>query len=262
VPLNAGLNGGGHASVPPSATSFNLGEAAAAKTPSTHLGQALAMLKMGSEKSLVPLNYALSFTCPECTHDSEGAYKYPITLVSSFIWVAFFSTCIAAVVTRWGEILGIPAASLGLYVIAVGAEIPDTIQSVTVAKRGYGSMAVSNSTGSQIINILIGLGFPWALTNMAGQQVSVSLIGSLNVMANMQLTNVCLYMSILLLPTIQTWKPGDHSKASLGWQKGFFLMCLYMSALCLFPVFSSWVQDPTCTVAPPPPPSPRVRVGR
>eukprot|EP00965_Chrysotila_dentata_P077753 2565292-Pleurochrysis_carterae.AAC.1 len=35
------------------------------------------------------------------------------------------------------------------YVIAIGAEIPDTIQSVTVAKRGYGSMAVSNSTGSQ-----------------------------------------------------------------------------------------------------------------
>ena len=46
-------------------------------------------------------------------------------------------------------------------------------QSVTVAKRGYGSMAVSNSTGSQIINILIGLGLPWLISNMGGQQISV-----------------------------------------------------------------------------------------
>ena len=37
------------------------------------------------------------------------------------------------------------------------------LSSVAVAKRGYGSMAVSNSTGSQIINILIGLGMPWAI---------------------------------------------------------------------------------------------------
>jgi len=28
----------------------------------------------------------------------------------------------------------------GLVIVALGAEIPDTIQSFTVAKRGYGSM--------------------------------------------------------------------------------------------------------------------------
>ena len=36
--------------------------------------------------------------------------------------------------------------------VAIGAEIPDTIQSVTVAKKGYGSMAVSNGLGSLICN--------------------------------------------------------------------------------------------------------------
>ena len=33
---------------------------------------------------------------------------------------------------------------------AIGAEIPDTIQSVTMA-RGYGSIAVSNTIGSEIL---------------------------------------------------------------------------------------------------------------
>ena len=49
-------------------------------------------------------------------------------------------------------------AFFGLAVVAIGAEIPDTIQSVTVAKKGYGSMAVSNGLGSQICNICVGLG--------------------------------------------------------------------------------------------------------
>ena len=31
--------------------------------------------------------------------------------------------------------LGIPNAFLGMYVVAIGAEIPDTIQSVAVARR-------------------------------------------------------------------------------------------------------------------------------
>jgi Ca2+/Na+ antiporter len=49
-------------------------------------------------------------------------------------------------------------AFFGLAVVAIGAEIPDCIQSVTVAKKGYGSMAVSNGLGSQICNICVGLG--------------------------------------------------------------------------------------------------------
>ena len=80
-----------------------------------------------------------------------------------FFKVAFFSFIISTVVERWVH-LGISQGSAlggewyGLVLISIGAEIPDAIQSVTVARRGYGSMAVSNAIGSQIINILIGLG--------------------------------------------------------------------------------------------------------
>ena len=44
-------------------------------------------------------------------------------------------------------------AFLGMYVVAIGAEIPDTIQSVAVARRGYGSMDGSNSYLDNYINI-------------------------------------------------------------------------------------------------------------
>jgi len=49
----------------------------------------------------------------------------------------------------------------GLTLVALGAEVPDTIQSISVAKRGYGSMALSNCIGSQIVNLCIGLGVSW-----------------------------------------------------------------------------------------------------
>jgi len=99
-------------------------------------------------------------------------------------------------------------------------------------------MAVSNSTGSQIINILIGLGLPWVITNAAGLDVSVGLVDSLALMATMQLANVLIYFCLLLLPTMHTWRPGDHSKASLGRHKGIALMSVYVLALCLYPFLS------------------------
>ena len=60
-----------------------------------------------------------------------------------------------------------------MAIVAVGAEIPDTIQSVTVAKRGYGAMAVSNCLGSQICNICLGLGLPWTISNLLGKKVAI-----------------------------------------------------------------------------------------
>lgn len=105
-----------------------------------------------------------------------------------------------------------------------------------MAKRGYGSMAVSNSTGSQIINILIGLGVPWAIMNMAGRPVPTTHVGGLQLMATLQGLVVLTYCSLLLLPTLRTWRPGDHSKASLGRAKGKVLLAVYAVALCIFPL--------------------------
>ena len=80
--------------------------------------------------------------------------------------------------------------------IAVGAVIPDRSQSVTVARRGYGSMAVSNSTGSQIINILIGLGLPWLISTMASVPVPVHRPAQILQLAAFQGANVFLSLSL------------------------------------------------------------------
>ena len=93
---------------------------------------------------------------------------YPLTFLVAFLWVSFFSFTISAVAGRWNDLSGLPLSLFGIVLVAVGAEIPDTISSLAVAKRGYGSMAISNSCGSQITNILFGLGLPWTMANAIG----------------------------------------------------------------------------------------------
>ena len=214
-----------------SASMMNLKPPEPKETPFT---KAVAALMRAGGVALVPLNLALKVTCPPCEHDGPHAKWYPVTFAMAFAWVAFLSTVISAVVSRWGDLLGVSPAFLGMYIIAVGAEIPDTIQSVTVARRGYGSMAVSNSTGSQIINILIGLGLPWLISTMASVPVPVHRPAQILQMAAFQGANVFLYLSLVLFVTWRTWRRGDHSKASLGRRKGAALVALYVVVLSVY----------------------------
>ena len=52
-------------------------------------------------------------------------------------------------------------------------------------------------------------------------------------MAHSQALNVALNTSLLLLPTVRTWRPGDHSKASLDKRKGTALLVAYALILLI-----------------------------
>ncbi len=57
--------------------------------------------------------------------------------------------------------IGIPPIIVALTLLAAGTSTPDLISSIDVARDGRGGMAVANAIGSNIFDILIGLGFPW-----------------------------------------------------------------------------------------------------
>ena len=52
---------------------------------------------------------------------------------------------------------------IALTVLAAGTSVPDLISSIIVARQGRGEMAVANAVGSNIFDILVGLGLPWAI---------------------------------------------------------------------------------------------------
>ncbi len=61
------------------------------------------------------------------------------------------------------EFLNIPEFIIALTVLAVGTSIPDLVSSAIVAKQGRAGMAIVNGIGSNIFDILIGLGLPFLL---------------------------------------------------------------------------------------------------
>ena len=61
------------------------------------------------------------------------------------------------------DTIGMSADLEGVTVLAWGAQVPDCLASLSMAKKGLGPGAVANAVGSQIINVFIGLGLPYAI---------------------------------------------------------------------------------------------------
>eukprot|EP00747_Dinoflagellata_sp_TGD_P143504 gnl/TRDRNA2_/TRDRNA2_176398_c1_seq2.p1 gnl/TRDRNA2_/TRDRNA2_176398_c1~~gnl/TRDRNA2_/TRDRNA2_176398_c1_seq2.p1 ORF type:complete len:525 (+),score=43.35 gnl/TRDRNA2_/TRDRNA2_176398_c1_seq2:91-1665(+) len=73
--------------------------------------------------------------------------------------------------TVFGCVLGIPTLFMGLVFLAAGTSIPDAFASMAAARRGEGDMAVSNALGSNIFDILLGLGMPWLISILIGKPI-------------------------------------------------------------------------------------------
>ncbi|CAD7928157.1 unnamed protein product [Amoebophrya sp. A120] len=131
---------------------------------------AASRIRKGLHLCLLPVEFGLRVTCPDCRAGEVHERYYAVTFFVSFSWISFFSYIVTDVSCDWVDALQVPSlmAFFGLCLVAVGAEIPDTINSVTVAKRGLGSMAVSACVGSQIANICLGLGCSWLVAVLVG----------------------------------------------------------------------------------------------
>ncbi|OQR99922.1 sodium/potassium/calcium exchanger 4-like [Thraustotheca clavata] len=110
-----------------------------------------------------PYRLLFAYTLPECNTDSPTRHYYPVTLVLSIAYVALFSAG-ALVLTRiLSTALHLSTTVAGVTLLALGAQIPDAIASVALARAGHADAAVCNAIGSQVINVTLGSGFPWLI---------------------------------------------------------------------------------------------------
>ncbi|KTG39753.1 hypothetical protein cypCar_00034510, partial [Cyprinus carpio] len=112
-----------------------------------------------------PLAVLLYCTVPNCVLPRWHRW-FMITFIASTLWIAIFSYLMVWMVTIISYTLGIPDYIMGITFLAAGTSVPDCMASLIVARQGMGDMAVSNSIGSNIFDILLGLGFPWALRTL------------------------------------------------------------------------------------------------
>ena len=109
-----------------------------------------------------PIMYTLYYTLPD-VQKKEKKHLWPLTFAGSLLWLAVFSYLMVWMATRIGEAWDVPDEVMGLTFLAAATSVPDLCSSVIVAKHGEGDMVVSSSIGSNIFDVLVGLGLPWFL---------------------------------------------------------------------------------------------------
>ncbi|XP_008585463.1 PREDICTED: sodium/potassium/calcium exchanger 3 [Galeopterus variegatus] len=187
-----------------------------------------------------PLSLVLYFTVPNCNKPRWEKW-FMVTFASSTLWIAAFSYMMVWMVTIIGYTLGIPDVIMGITFLAAGTSVPDCMASLIVARQGMGDMAVSNSIGSNVFDILIGLGLPWALQTLAVDYGSYIRLNSRGL----------IYSVGLLLASVFVTVFGVHlNKWQLDKKLGCGCLFLYGVFLCFsimteFNVFT-FVNLPMC----------------
>merc|ERR1719331_2689816 len=118
-----------------------------------------------SKAVAAPLTVLFEATIPDCTQDDKKD-SYVITFTASIFWIGVLSYYMVEWASKLGCMLNIHPAIMGCTLLAAGTSVPDAIGSLLVARNGQGDMAVSNAIGSNVFDILLGLGIPWTLNGL------------------------------------------------------------------------------------------------
>ncbi|XP_022073140.1 sodium/potassium/calcium exchanger 4 isoform X2 [Acanthochromis polyacanthus] len=169
-----------------------------------------------------PLLLLLYLTVPNCAKPRWEKF-FMLSFILSTIWIAVFSYLMVWMVTIIGYTLGIPDVIMGITFLAAGTSVPDCIASLIVARQGLGDMAVSNTIGSNVFDILVGLGVPWAIQTMCVSYGSEVMINSRGLV----------YSVVLLLGSVALTVLGIHlNKWRLDVKLGVYVLVLYAVFLC------------------------------
>lgn len=94
--------------------------------------------------------------------------------VISLVFIGLCTAIVGEVASLLGCVFGITESITAITLVALGTSLPDTFASMTAAKTSeYADSAIGNVTGSNSVNVFLGLGLPWAIavTYRAGYEV-------------------------------------------------------------------------------------------
>jgi K+-dependent Na+/Ca+ exchanger-like protein len=138
-------------------------------------------------------------------------------------FVAVISYILVENAVAFADALQIPPVVVALTILAGGTSVPDMIASVIVARQGRGDMAISNAVGSNIFNILVGLGLPWLIALSMGRMVQVAT-------DDLWLSTIILLGTVLILFIFLT------TNRTLSRLEGWILLAIYVA----YAVWTYW----------------------
>jgi solute carrier family 8 (sodium/calcium exchanger) len=80
-------------------------------------------------------------------------------------FIGIVTMLVGEVATILGCAIGLKASVTAITLVAMGTSLPDTLASMTAAKQfEFADSAIGNVTGSNCVNVFLGLGLPWVIS--------------------------------------------------------------------------------------------------
>jgi len=160
-----------------------------------HISQALNInvdrLKLGSANWYEQFTDALQVNGGEESDEPPSTADW-IAHITSLPWKLFFATCpptdfaggwacfvvslamiggvtviIGDAAAIFGCLFGLKDSVTAITFVALGTSLPDTFASMTAAKQDpYADASIGNITGSNSVNVFLGLGLPWVIATL------------------------------------------------------------------------------------------------
>ena len=79
-------------------------------------------------------------------------------------FIGMVTAVVGEVATVLGCVIGLKPSVAAITLVAIGTSLPDTFASMVAAQTSkYADSAVGNVTGSNSVNVFLGLGLPWVI---------------------------------------------------------------------------------------------------
>mmetsp|Transcript_4801 Transcript_4801/g.9933 ORF Transcript_4801/g.9933 Transcript_4801/m.9933 type:complete len:281 (+) Transcript_4801:1-843(+) len=108
----------------------------------------------------ITLPFKLAFTLVPPVRIWDGKLSFAVSL----LFIGFVTAIIGDVASIFGCCLGLPDSITAITLVAMGTSLPDTFASKSAAVMDdTADASIVNVTGSNAVNVLLGLGLPWML---------------------------------------------------------------------------------------------------
>jgi len=163
--------------------------------------------------------------------------------IIALCFIGFVTFIVAEFANLFGCVLGIPESITAITLVALGTSLPDTFASMAAAQsERYADSAVGNVTGSNSVNVFLGLGLPWCISatyecfmNKDSKTNNKYFVPAASLGFTVIVFVVCACICIIFLLIRRKTNLGELGGTTAGSRNGScaFLVFLWITYICL-----------------------------
>lgn len=106
------------------------------------------------------IGWKLLFACTPPPHWGGGIPCF----IASICFIGALTAAVGEIAGVMGCVMGLKPGVTAITFVAIGTSLPDTFASIAAARgSNHADAAVGNVTGSNSVNVFLGLGLPWVI---------------------------------------------------------------------------------------------------